>query len=298
MLYNGANMDWTKKNRSGFTLVEMLVVVMIIGALVALLVPAINAARENARAAKCLNNQQELGKALLHYEGAKKHLPGVLSPVNPYSATPVVNWVMSIFGEIGRSDLWQEWQNPAGNHNAVKVGQLICPSNSLVEPLGGLSYVVNLGAYQTDSSGNPDYTQRIFRNRASVTAAGAPAPEPDLQVTSLKSAARTVMLSERLQAGPWVYTIAPTLPGDATPLLPLAFQWPLSGTVRPISGHPARIKDGPRSLPTDENVATGSDLSSNHRGMIVVTFCDGHSEKIPDTTTNWNDPENQLLGTP
>src|SRR5262245_14271220 len=59
----------------GFTLVELLVVIAIIGVLIALLLPAIQSAREASRRASCSNNQAQIGKAMLNYEGAKKEFP-------------------------------------------------------------------------------------------------------------------------------------------------------------------------------------------------------------------------------
>lgn len=59
----------------GFTLVELLVVIAIIGILVALLLPAIQAARESARRAQCLSNLHNLALAALNYHDQKKHFP-------------------------------------------------------------------------------------------------------------------------------------------------------------------------------------------------------------------------------
>ncbi len=64
----------------GFTLVELLVVIAIIGILVALLLPAIQAAREAARRTQCTNKMKQIGLAILNYESAKKELPLAYTP--------------------------------------------------------------------------------------------------------------------------------------------------------------------------------------------------------------------------
>src|SRR5262245_31110662 len=59
----------------GFTLVELLVVIAIIGILVAILLPAVQAARAAARRSQCANNFKQVGVALYNYESSKKSMP-------------------------------------------------------------------------------------------------------------------------------------------------------------------------------------------------------------------------------
>ena len=72
---NMTTTESTAAQRNAFTLVELLVVIAIIGVLVAMLLPAVQQARESARLTSCKNNLKQFGVAMHNYETARKHLP-------------------------------------------------------------------------------------------------------------------------------------------------------------------------------------------------------------------------------
>src|SRR5688500_3786900 len=65
----------TRRHKRGFTLVELLVVIAIVGVLLALLLPAVQAARESSRRQQCQNNLRQIGLGLNNYESAHKKFP-------------------------------------------------------------------------------------------------------------------------------------------------------------------------------------------------------------------------------
>jgi prepilin-type N-terminal cleavage/methylation domain-containing protein len=155
-----------KRKSKGFTLVELLVVITIIGMLMSLLLPAVQNAREAGRRNTCMNNQKQWATALLNYEGARKSFPGLINDLGKPKKlsgnnVPIVygSWVVSLLPYIERSDVYEMWtdgyhfdSNNLTNGGLSENGRITiqmstCPSNQLRDAGDDshLSYRANAG---------------------------------------------------------------------------------------------------------------------------------------------------------
>jgi prepilin-type N-terminal cleavage/methylation domain-containing protein/prepilin-type processing-associated H-X9-DG protein len=145
-------MNRRKQWRTGaFTLVELLVVIAIIGVLVALLLPAVQAAREAARRMQCTNNMKQIGLALISYADAKKRLPAAAPdhPTSPFGYVPKGGtWVLEILPFVEQQALYNRFDktvsvtmrapNDARNKDllGIPIPNLVCPSDGDAPPGG------------------------------------------------------------------------------------------------------------------------------------------------------------------
>ena len=139
-----------QRSPAGFTLVELLVVIAIIGVLVALLLPAVQSAREAARRVHCTNNLKQIGLAVHNFHDAKKKIP----PGRYYDETPT--WAVLILPymeELAAYDQWdlyrRYWRPENDKARVMIVPGYLCPSRSRTNTLtdGGPS-----PTYYTDTA--------------------------------------------------------------------------------------------------------------------------------------------------
>jgi prepilin-type N-terminal cleavage/methylation domain-containing protein len=121
--------------RSGFTLIELLVVVAIIAVLVAILLPALNAARENAKQVSCLSNLKQLGTAMAMYVSDHKDVfPPMLDETRGNGKFYVFRtWPLTFGFFFGWEDLMYSY---TGDHRLM-----VCPTESFPRDRNKTSFV-------------------------------------------------------------------------------------------------------------------------------------------------------------
>jgi prepilin-type N-terminal cleavage/methylation domain-containing protein/prepilin-type processing-associated H-X9-DG protein len=144
-------MNRSIRRSQGFTLIELLVVIAIIGVLIALLLPAVQSARESARRTQCVNNLKQLGLAVQSYLGTSNVLPAqtldnVLTPGPKGPSGPIqwfTPWMAGLLPNLDQQPLYNalnfsvpmlEFAPPIYGANTTvaltSISTLLCPSES------------------------------------------------------------------------------------------------------------------------------------------------------------------------
>lgn len=291
------------KHTRGFTIVELLVVITIIGLLMALLLPAVGKVRDNARRIQCVNKLRQLGTASLNFTTKKEYYPPGISemPVNQ-TQTMLVTWFTQLLPFSDRNDLYEAMQN--GTFDPTTYTELsVCPTDEPdTKNLPHLSYVANMGVWDGTQSDRTlsltDGEQKNGRgwrdekaNGISHNLAGLLGRYPQLNtskkadvkrsassrrvspsfVSSGDGAAMTILLTENIDAGIWFNT------DSSFPIrheqFGIVFMDPPTNQLRINQ----KFEGFPKSDVDFQRVARPS---SNHSGVVVVTFADGHTELL------------------
>jgi prepilin-type N-terminal cleavage/methylation domain-containing protein/prepilin-type processing-associated H-X9-DG protein len=262
--------------RRGFTIVELLVVVAIIGALVALLLPAVQAAREASRRAQCQSNLRQIGLALSSYEGRQKAFPiGCIGcrytppmPGQPPKVQLFLSWNAHLLPDLEQAALWHSidlavptYSEPNRTTGATQLGAFLCPSTDIDERLsrGGLwkgqAFTDYGGLYGVEGKGHeatdPDALQWLDDKWLGVLVYENAVRARDIADGIAYTAAVAEMLRRRESETEW------------------------------LCGHNVFAQDGESPINGDSQL--GNEIGSPHPGGALLAFCDGHVEFISES---------------
>jgi prepilin-type processing-associated H-X9-DG protein len=128
----------TVLRRTAMTLVESLIVLGILGTLIALLLPAVQAARQSAARVQCANNLRQLGLALHHFHDVNGKFPPGLTSKSTVNKYPFATWITRSLPYFEQAGAWQDavaayqldpspFHDPPHSTIAVPIAVLACP---------------------------------------------------------------------------------------------------------------------------------------------------------------------------
>jgi prepilin-type N-terminal cleavage/methylation domain-containing protein/prepilin-type processing-associated H-X9-DG protein len=188
--------------RRAFTLIELLVTIAIIGALIAILLPAVQAAREAARRAQCTNNLKQIGLAIANYETSKGCVvsgyisasgPLPLFGVSGFNPDPQTNdngpgwgWLALMLAEIEQTPLYNAinfnlptWVSANNSAVLTQVNVFLCPSaNNPSTPVRMVDAALNLLPVPNQYFARANYQFNMGWNDTSIVPANLDYNDP------------------------------------------------------------------------------------------------------------------------
>ena len=264
-----------------FTLVELLVVISIIAVLMALLLPAVQSAREAGRRVTCTNNQYQMAFAAIRYNDSNGFLPGWKNALPTTSGALFPSWPVMILPFMERNDIYKSWS--LGNTSSPPyVSFFVCPSSppdSATSPI--LAYAGNAGSGSNLRS-SPTTDRQAFDGVMldTTVASGTLSGRVSLDdISSADGTGMTVVLSEKCISGTTSFVqtswnVLATAPFQFT-TSPSVFGIQFASAAGKVVNMP---NYGDNSAPGQINTP-----SSNHPGGVVVAYCDGHTGFLKDS---------------
>jgi prepilin-type N-terminal cleavage/methylation domain-containing protein/prepilin-type processing-associated H-X9-DG protein len=278
--------------RRGFTLVELLVVIAIIGVLVALLLPAVQAARESARRAQCANHLKQIGLGFqLHHDtfkacptggGAGQDVARTWTGGAPASLNEQSwNWTYQILPYIEQQGLYLEPNDDVVKATPIKI--YFCPTrrppqvwnvpqnDSGTGPTVKRAQIDYVGCRGNDNDGNTGVVIRALK------ATRVPLARFETITDGLSN---TLMVGERCWAVDWYYTYG----GPESDWYRAGYTGGFHGTWQthlnlPRADVPLRDPRGPFSTSTIPLLMARS-FGSAHPGGINALACDGSVKMV------------------
>jgi prepilin-type N-terminal cleavage/methylation domain-containing protein/prepilin-type processing-associated H-X9-DG protein len=293
------------QDRRGFTLLELLVVIAIIGVLIALLLPAVQQAREAARNAACKNNLHQIGVALHNYLDVEGRFPPGYVRQSEVHIDPGCNrgfgWGALLLAKVDQSSV-HERLSPffSGSHPEAVDSQYLmarlsiycCPSDDTA----GLTGLLRVSKGDTIVPLDPQHGYKINRGKKPFAARSSyPAnygstiikkdggrgdgvfwANSDVSLADLiDGSVKTIAVSERWSRvgdTDWI-----GVSGEST-LKASAMIW--NDQYADLLGPAETLVLGSGHVPPNETVWDQASFSSAHAGGVNVLFCDGRVEFV------------------